>query len=313
MTQPPSHDPHHGPANPHGHAHHDAHDAHDAHDELDDALGGGPGGDDLLDLDGAVLEAYWAEALDRVVAATDAAGTPGRLLRVVDLGAGTGTGAVGLALRLPVAEVVAVDVAAGSLARVTAKAQAAGVGDRVRTLVADLDAGWPDLRPVDVTWASMSLHHLADPVRSLSGLRDITSPGGIVAVSEFDEPVRFLPDDLGVGRPGFETRALEALASVHAEAVPHIGAAWADVLTDAGWTVVDQHDIVIDERSPEHPLAGRYARAWFDRLAHGLDGRLDADDERTLTALLDDDGPYALLRRGDLHLHGIRSLTVARA
>ena len=51
----------------------------------------------------------------------------------------------------------------GSLARVDTKAQAAGVGDRVRTLVADLDAGWPDLAPIDLTWASMSLHHLADP------------------------------------------------------------------------------------------------------------------------------------------------------
>ncbi|WP_344256551.1 class I SAM-dependent methyltransferase [Terrabacter carboxydivorans] len=283
---------------------------HHVHDEP-----GLPGGDDLLDLDGEVLAARWAEALDRVAAlAAEPVGSRATShARVVDLGAGTGTGAIGLAVRLPDAEVVAVDVAEQSLARVAAKAQAAGVADRVRTLVADLDDGWPDLAPVDLTWASMSLHHLADPVRSLAELRAITSPRGLVAVSEFDEPVRFLPDDLGIGRPGFEDRAVAALGSVHAEAVPHIGAPWATLLTEAGWTVVDQHEVVIDERSPGHPLAGRYARAWFDRLAHGLEGRLDADDEQTLAALLDDDGPHALLRRDDLHLHGIRTLTVARA
>ena len=302
------------------HSHHDA-SAHQVHGQAtddnshrhDDA-GFPDGGDDLLDLDGEVLAAYWDAALDRVVAAvTEAAGIGTRSpARVVDLGAGTGTGALGLARRLPQAEVVAVDVAERSLARVAAKAQAAGVADRVRTLVADLDDGWPDLGPVDLTWASMSLHHLADPVRSLAELRRLTSPGGLLAVSEFDEPVRFLPDDLGTGRPGFEGRALEALESVHAEAVPHIGSAWADLLADAGWTVVDQHDVVIDERSSEHPLAGRYAKGWFDRLAHGLEGRLDPDDERTLATLLDDDSPHGLLRRADLHLHGIRTLTIAR-
>lgn len=280
------------------------------HDQVDAS----DGGDDLLDLDGEVLDAYWGVALDRVTAAAaEGLGAVGRSpARVVDLGAGTGTGAVGLARRLPEAEVVAVDVSEPSLARVAVKAHAAGVGDRVRTLVADLDTGWPDLSPIDLTWASMSLHHLVDPVRSLAELRRLTSPGGLLAVSEFDEPLRFLPDDLGIGRPGFETRALEVLSTVHAEALPNIGASWAVMLAESGWTVVDQHDVVIDERAPHHPLAARYARAWFARLEDGLSGRLDAEDQLTLEALLDD-GPQGLLHRSDLHLHGIRSLTLARA
>jgi len=302
------------------HSHHDAAGprAHEpaagrlhVHDDADTAAGG----DDLLDLDGEVLAAHWGVAFDRATAAAaEGLGAVGRSpARVVDLGAGTGTGAVGLARRLPEAEVVAVDVSEHSLARVALKAHAAGVGNRVRTLVADLDAGWPDLAPIDLTWASMSLHHLADPVRSLAELRRLTSAGGLLAVSEFDEPLRFLPDDLGVGRPGFETRALDVLSAVHAEALPNIGASWAAMLAEAGWTVVDEHDVVIDERAPDHPLAGRYARAWFDRLEDGLGGRLAAEDQRTLEALLDDDGPQGLLHRSDLHLHGIRSLTLARA
>ena len=285
---------------------HGAH-AHEAL-ALDDGL------DDLLDLDGQVLRGYWDAALDRVSAAvSDGPAADGRApALVIDLGAGTGTGAIGLAQRLPGAEVIAVDVAEQSLARVNAKAHASGVGERVRTLVADLDAGWPALGPVDLTWASMSLHHLADPTRALSELRRITRDGGLIAVAEFDEPLRFLPDDLGIGRPGFETRALEVLAKVHAEALPTLGSVWAVVLGEAGWIVVDQHDFVIDEQSPDHPLAGRYARGWFDRLSHGLGDRLDAADALTLEALLDDGGPHALVHRTDLHLSGVRTVTLAR-
>lgn len=276
-------------------------------------------GADLLDLDGQVLQDYWDSALDRVVAAVADLHGPERAtpFRVVDLGAGTGTGALGLARRLPGAEVVAVDVSEPSLARIDAKARTAGLGDRVRTLVADLDDGWPDLAPVDLTWASMSLHHLADPARALAQLRGITRSGGLVAVAEFDEPLRFLPDDLGFGRPGFESRALAALAAVQADAVPTLGSAWAAVLVDAGWTLVDEHDLHVDlsvnEHAPDPLLAGRYARAWFDRLSHGLTDRLDADDGRTLQALLADDGPQALVRRTDLHLRGVRTLTLARS
>ena len=294
--------------------HHDVSDLHEGvgHTHDHDSAELESDGADLLDLDAQVLHGYWDAALDLATAALSerAARAERSPDRVVDLGAGTGTGALGLARRLPDAEVVAVDVSELSLARIHAKAEAAGTGDRVRTLVVDLDAGWPDLGPVDLTWASMSLHHLADPTRSLSELRRITRTGGLVAVAEFDEPLRFLPDDLGVGRPGFETRALDALSVVHAEAVPTLGAPWASILGDAGWTVTGQHDLVIDESSPEYPLAGPYARGWFDRLSHGLADRLDAEDRLTLTTLLGD-GPLSLLHRTDLHLRGVRTVTVA--
>ena len=76
----------------------------------------------LLDLDGEVLHDYWSAALDWVSAAAD--GT-----RLLDLGAGTGTGALGLAERFPAAEVIAVDVEPGSLARLRDKAAAAASRD----------------------------------------------------------------------------------------------------------------------------------------------------------------------------------------
>src|SRR4051794_29593735 len=180
--------------------HHHSHDEDHGHGLLD-----------ILDLDAVVLHDYWSTALDLV-----REHAPGAT-RVVDLGAGTGTGALGLAERLPSAEVVAVDVDPESLARLRAAAHVRGLDGRVRTLEADLDAGLPDLGTPDLTWASMSLHHLADPGRVLRDLRAATRDGGMIAVAEFPQPLRFLPEDLGTGRPGFEERVMAGYERGHAE------------------------------------------------------------------------------------------------
>ena len=211
------------------------------------------------------------------------------------------------------AEVVAVDVPAErSLARVAAKAQAAGVGDRVRTLVADLDDGWPDLGPVDVTWASMSLHHLADPVRSLTGPVEIASPGGLLAVSEFDEPCGSCPTtsaSVGPGSRPARSKRCPRFTRTPCPTSVRRGPTCSPRRAGPSSTATTSSST---SARLEHPLAGRYARAWFERLVDGLEGRLDPDDERTLAVLLDDDSPHGLLRRADLHLHGIRTLTIAR-
>src|ERR1700743_1489953 len=81
----------HGGPQPAEHGH-----GHAEHDGLDSFT-------DLIDLDVQVLHAYWTAALDWV--RDQAAGmTPARIL---DLGAGTGTAAIGLAGRVPAAEVTA--------------------------------------------------------------------------------------------------------------------------------------------------------------------------------------------------------------
>src|SRR5689334_14183199 len=102
------------PSSPHAHRHHEGHEGHGDH-----------GLHEILDLDVVVLHEYWWPASDLV--RDSAAGAT----RVVDLGAGTGTGALGLAERLPAAEVVAVDVDAAALAWVRAAAQARGLDGRV--------------------------------------------------------------------------------------------------------------------------------------------------------------------------------------
>jgi SAM-dependent methyltransferase len=177
---------------------------------------------------------------------------------------------------------------------------------------ADLDDGWPDVGTLDLTWASMSLHHLADPGRVLREVLAASRPGGLIAVAEFPEPLLFLPDDLGIGRPGFEDRVNAARNHAHAETMPTLGTAWAPRLADAGWQVVDECDFTIEQNPPRHPKAVHYARGWFARLSAGFGDRLDADDQATLAALLDEHGPDSLLRRTDLHIRGLRTITLGR-
>ena len=112
----------------------------------------------------------------------------------MDLGCGTGAGALALAQRFGGADVTAVDVSASMLGRLQAKARERGLAGRIRTLQADLDAGWPAVGLVDLVWASNSLHHVEDPDQVLAGAFAALRPGGLLAVAEMDSFPRFLPD-----------------------------------------------------------------------------------------------------------------------
>jgi SAM-dependent methyltransferase len=229
---------------------------------------------------------------------------------VLDLGAGTGTGALGLAERFPRAEVIAVDVEPGSLARLRDRALDRGLDGRVRALPHNLDTGWPDLGTLDLTWASMSMHHMADPGRVLGDALNATRAGGLIAVAEFAEHLRFLPSGSGPGAPGFfEGRLADVLGRAHAEELPTLGSAWAPRLADAGWEVAGERTFTIDLDPPAHPRAGEYARTWFTRLVGGFADRLEPADRATLEALLADGGALAGQR---LHIRGSRTVTLGR-
>jgi SAM-dependent methyltransferase len=280
----------------HHHQHHHAAETNSA------ALAG------LLDLDAEVLHSYLSEVIAWV--GELAADLPRR--RILDLGSGTGSGALALAQRFPEAEVIALDISADFLDRVGEKARALGVAGRVRTVQADLDAAWPAIGPVDLVWASNSLHHAADPDRVLTEVFAMLQPGGLLAVAEMDSFPRFLPDDLGLGRPGLEARCHAAIAEGLADEVPHLGSDWASRLTKAGFTIEAERTFAIDLARPLPASAGRYAQASLRRIRSGLDGRLSADDLATLDTLLDSDGPGSLLRRDDLTVRTSRTAWAAR-
>jgi SAM-dependent methyltransferase len=262
------------------------------------------------ELESAVLPTYWQAALEWVGrAAADL-----HPERIVDLGAGTGIASFALAKRFSGAQVIALDVDAAALELVRAKAGKALVADQVVTLEADLDSVWPDLVDLDLVWASMSLHHLADPDHVLRKLLSTTRAGGLLAVAEMGEHLRLLPDDLGVGRPGLEARCLEAQAAEHARTMPTLGTEWAPRLRDAGYTVLDEQVVRLDEASPELPATARFAELRMERFRSGLADVLAQDDLNTLAELLDEASPHYLGRRADFAVSGARVLTLgARA
>jgi SAM-dependent methyltransferase len=282
--------------------HHHQH-QHDPAAETDDAAMA-----ELLDLDAEVLHSYLSEVTAWVHEL--AADLPTR--RILDLGSGTGTGALTLLQRFEGADAIALDISAQLLHRLQDKARALSVADRVRTVEADLDATWPAIDPVDLVWASSSLHHMADPDRVLTEVFAALRPGGLLAVVEIDSFPRFLPDDLGLGRPGLEARCHAVLAEGQAEELPHLGSDWSAHLSHAGFTIEAQRPFAIDLTPPLPVLAGRYAQASLQRIRANLDGRMSAGDLATLDTLIDSDGPGGVLQRHDLTIRTTRTAWVAR-
>ena len=260
---------------------------------------------ELLELDGTVLRDYWNEATAWVAAT----GVTGAVARVLDLGSGAGTATFAFGERFPDAELVPVDVSEVMLESLVAGARERGLDGRVRPVHADLDEAFPDTGAADLAWASMSLHHMADPDRVLRDLASVLRPGGAVAVAEFADPLRFLPGEVG---DGLEQRLLDVLAEANAGMVAHMASDWSARLAAAGLSPLARHAFAIDLVPPLPAGAGRYARMWFERLLDGAGERLDGRDRTALHRLVHGSGPDALENRNDLHLRGVRTVTLAR-
>ncbi len=230
---------------------------------------------ELLDLDAAVFGAHLAAEAWVVRHA------PADVRRVLDLGAGTGVGTVALARWFPAAEVVAVDRSPAMLARVGAAARAAGVGDRVRLLEADLAEGWVGVAGVDVVWASSSLHELPDPDRTLGEVRAALRPRGLLVVVEVDGPPQLLPAEVG---DGLEARLHAAVLRQGSYAHPD----WSPHLERAGLEVVARETFRLEGDPTSAP---RYARASLRHLRDALADVLGDEDRRLLDQLLhEEDG-----------------------
>ncbi|MEX5270874.1 trans-aconitate 2-methyltransferase [Kocuria sabuli] len=226
---------------------------------------------------------------------------------IVDLGAGTGAGSLALARRFPSAQVVAVDRSAVMLDRVRAAVRGQGLEGRVRAVQADLDVAWPAVGAADLVWASSFLHEVADPGAVLGDVRDALRPGGLLVVVEMDALPRFLPDDIGLGRPGLEFRCHRALADAGWNAHPD----WRPLLEHAGFEVLAPRTVSTGA-SPAPSATARCAAAWFARMRPALQDRLAAEDLDVLDHLMAPDAPEALLNRRDLSFRGSRTAWAAR-
>ncbi|MCU1487068.1 MAG: rebM4 [Actinomycetia bacterium] len=236
--------------------------------------------------------------------------------RILDLGSGPGVGTCELARLFPEAEVIAVDGSPAMLERAAERARVHGVDDRVRTHLAELPGGVVGLPPADLLWASMSLHHVGDEVGVLRALRPVLSAGGLLAIAELADPMRFLPDDLGLGRPGLGGRLEGAGASWFAamrHGLPDAVASsdLSSMLVEAGYDVLGAEVRTEHVEAPLPDGARQVVLGKLRRQRDQVDG-LDEDDLRTLDVLLDPNDPRGLLHRDDLFVTASRQLAVAR-
>src|SRR3984885_13048488 len=258
---------------------------------------------DLLDLDAEVLSDYHREVAEWVSAnLTERA-------RVIDVGAGTGTGCLALARQLPDAEVIALDVDEEMLKHLQEKARASGRADRIRTVQADLDQAWPDGVPAaDLVWAANSMHHMGDPARAVAQIYHALRPGGLLAVTELESFPRFLTDSAGAA---LEDRIHAAMARGRDEAGMHMHEDWPARFAAAGFTVESERRFVIAlQPPPDSPLAAamaRYAMVTLGRARQGLEDKLNAGDIAALDALAP-----ALSARDDLAVRTSRTVWLAR-
>ncbi|MFL4472418.1 class I SAM-dependent methyltransferase [Paeniglutamicibacter sp. MACA_103] len=275
---------HHHPGQEHGHGHDDE-----------------SGMAEVLDLDALLLREHLQEIFDWTAAQ---AGNP---RTIVDLGAGTGTGTLGMARTFPQAAVVAVDQSEFMLGRLAANVGDHHLESRVTTLQADLDAQWPELADIDLVWAASSMHHLKDPARAFGEIRRSLSTDGMLVVVEMDALPRYLPADLGFGTPGLEERCHQLLDEAGWNAHPD----WSSELEAAGFaTAARQKFHYAPEADGE--LLVRIASTFLSRMRSGLAGQLSADDLATLDQLLDLEGPHGLAGRNDLSMRGSRTAWAVR-
>ncbi|WP_436642260.1 class I SAM-dependent methyltransferase [Microbaculum sp. FT89] len=120
---------------------------------------------------------YWLPAMPDVVARLQNGG------RALDFGCGVGRASLAIARAFPDAHVVGLDIDAESISKARAKAEDAGLADRVAFVAQDVGTYRPEER-FDLITACDCVHDLADPGGTLEAIRALLKPDGTLFVGE---------------------------------------------------------------------------------------------------------------------------------
>lgn len=229
-------------------------------------------------------------------------------MSIVDAGSGPGVISCALAERFPRAEVVALDSAPALLERAERRARDAGVAARVRTVLGELPGALAEVDRADVVWLGQSLHHVGDQVAALAAAGRAMRAGGLLVLLEGGLPARFLPRDIGIGRPGLQSRLTAAneewFATMRATLPDskHEVEDWAALLTAAGLTPTGARSFLLDLPAPVSAEVRSHVVSTLERERAVAGEYLAADDLTTLDQLVDVDDPAGVRRRPDVFL-----------
>ncbi|MFD0437792.1 class I SAM-dependent methyltransferase [Streptomyces chartreusis] len=237
---------------------------------------------------------------------------------IVDVGSGPGVVSCLLADTFPGARIVAVDGSEPLLERAQARAERLGVADRFGTIAGELPDVLGELDyPADLLWAGRSLHHLGDQRAALAAFGDRLASGGTLALQEGGLPTRFLPRDIGFGRPGLQSRLdvleTEWFARMRADLPGSVAETedWPALITAAGLRPTGTRTFLLDLPAPTTDRARAYAADVLTRTRDGVGDRLDAEDRATLDRLLDPDDKASVHHRPDLFVLAAQTVYTA--
>ncbi|MFF0066466.1 class I SAM-dependent methyltransferase [Streptomyces sp. NPDC005279] len=239
-----------------------------------------------------------------------------KVRRILDIGSGPGVMTCVFAEAFAEAEAVAVDGTPGLLDRALVRAERLGLGGRVSVRHAELPEGLHGgdspgeggLGTADLVWSSKAVHHLGDQQGALNALAGVLSPGGLLAVAEGGLPMRFLPRDIGIGRPGLQARldvVQERWFEIMRAELPGSTALvedWPAMLSRAGLTRVGSFTSLLDLPAPLDATARAFLHSQLTRLRETMSESLEVEDRGTLDVLLDPGAPEGILRRPDAFL-----------
>lgn len=282
-----------------GHSHHHGKD-------LDwNAMGG------VIERRAEVYGPLYAQIIDAVRERTQSPGL------IVDAGSGPGVISCALAEAFPRVEVVALDNAPALLERAERRARDTGLAARMRTMLGELPEAFAELSQADVMWLGQSLHHVADQRAALAAAARTLAPGGLLVLLEGGLPARWLPRDIGIGRPGLQSRLTAAkeewFAAMRASlpGAKHEIEDWPALLTAAKLTPAETRSFLLDLPAPVSPEVRDHLIATLERERESAAEHLAADDLATLDRLLDSEDPAGLRHRPDVFLLDVQTVHFA--
>jgi trans-aconitate methyltransferase len=242
-----------------------------------------------LEVEGQLASGLAAEA---IALCADRFADQGRTVEhVVDIGSGPGVDTARLAERFPSATVVAADGSTAMLARAEARAKRLGLTDRIETCAVDLNGDLQIVGSCDLAWSAMAIHHAEDEVATLSRIRELLRPQGLVCLLERADPMSVrLADDLG--RPGIWERLEEARSEWSERARPTLPGAlnaerYPSMLASAGLDVVASRTLTNTVTAPEDPATRKFIGAQLRVTARNVADFADAADVEALVASVD--------------------------